>query len=159
MYKPVCIPCISVSTFIPERSIERKSLHYSSVIYTYILAMCMMSVKSKASLRSPSQLPKVSTRLGLVWLESHLGSGSFFSENESLGSASKSSASFTSLVHTLLCTIISWYTSDVYDAEILMPSLDFWLMMPSRDFHFRKKKTSPSRDETLAKRARAELRL
>ena len=32
---------------------------------------------------------KVSIRLGLVWLESRLGSGSFFPENESLGSTSK----------------------------------------------------------------------
>ena len=30
----------------------------------------------------------VSARPGLVWLEFRLGSGSFFSENESLGSAS-----------------------------------------------------------------------
>ena len=71
-------------------------------------------------MQSQSQLPKVSTRLGLVWLDSQFGSGSFgeslgsawarfFSENESLGSASKtnsrlgikSSASFTSLHGTL----------------------------------------------------------
>ena len=65
-----------------------------------------------------SQLTKVSTRLGLVWLESRVGSGSFglslssawalfFPENEILvsasitkshGSALKISASFTSLV-------------------------------------------------------------
>ena len=54
-------------------------------------------------MQSQSQLPKVSARLGLVLLESRLGSGSFFSENESLCSASitKSlgSASFTSLVY------------------------------------------------------------
>ena len=49
-------------------------------------------------------------------------------------------------------------TSDVNDAELLMPSRDFWFLMPNRDFHFRKK-TSPSRTETLAKRDRAELRL
>ena len=49
------------------------------------------------------------------------------------------------------------YTRDINDAELLMPS---------RDFHFRKKyepmpsrdssQTSPSRTETLAKRAQAE---
>ena len=42
----------------------------------------------------------------------------------------------------------SVYTSDVNDAEILMPSRDFWLMMPSRVFHFRNKKRA--RAETLA---------
>ena len=47
-----------------------------------------MMLKSKASMQS--QLPNVSTRLGLVWLESHLDSSSlFFSENESLYSALK----------------------------------------------------------------------
>ena len=60
-------------------------------------------------------------------------------------------------------------TRDVNDAELLMPSRDYWFLMPSRDFHFRKKnepmpsrdfsKTSPSRTETLAKRAQAEPRL
>ena len=34
------------------------------------------------------------------------------------------------------------YTRDVNDAEILMPSRDYWFLMPSRYFHFRKK-TSP----------------
>ena len=47
---------------------------------------------------------------------------------------------------------------DVNDAELLMPSRDYWFLMPSRDFHFQKK-TSPGRAETLAKRARSELRL
>ena len=46
----------------------------------------LMMLKSKVSMHS--QLPKVSTRLGLVWLESQFGSGSFFPENKSLGSAS-----------------------------------------------------------------------
>ena len=32
-------------------------------------------------------LARVSARLGLIWQEYHLGSNSFFSENESLGSA------------------------------------------------------------------------
>ena len=54
----------------------------------------MMPFKSKASMQSQSQLPKVSTRLGIfllesrlgfVWLEFHLGLGSFFSENKNLG--------------------------------------------------------------------------
>ena len=45
---------------------------------------------SKASMQSLSQFHKVLTRLGLV-----------FFENESLGSASKSLASFTSLSYTL----------------------------------------------------------
>ena len=44
-------------------------------------------LKSKASMQSQYQLFKVSTRLGLVWLQSHLGSDSFSSENESLVSA------------------------------------------------------------------------
>ena len=61
------------------------------------------------------------------------------------------------------------YTSDVNYSELLMPSRDFWFLMPSREFHFRKNnEPAPSRDssqmspssiETLAKRARAELRL
>ena len=54
--------------------------------------------------------------------------------------------------------MLSVYTSDVNDAELLMPSRDYCFLMPSREFHFRKK-TSPCRTETLAKRARAELRL
>ena len=37
-------------------------------------------LKYKASMQSQSQLPKVSTRFGLVWIESHLGSDSFFSK-------------------------------------------------------------------------------
>ena len=36
-------------------------------------------------MQSQCQLPKVSTQLRTVLLESQLGSGSFFSENESLG--------------------------------------------------------------------------
>ena len=64
-------------------------------------------LKSKASLQSQSQLHKVSTRLCLVLLESRFDSGSFFSENKSLGSASitkslssvsKSTILFTPLV-------------------------------------------------------------
>ena len=56
-------------------------------------------------------------------------------------------------------TTVDWvHISDVNDSELLIPSRDFWFLMPSRDFHFRKK-TSPSRAETLTKRARAELRL
>ena len=48
-----------------------------------------MPVECKSSMQSQSQLPKVSTRLGLVWQESQLGSGSFLSsENEIVGSAS-----------------------------------------------------------------------
>ena len=52
---------------------------------------------------------------------------------------------------------------DVNDAELLMPSRDYWFLMPRRDFHFRNKnepmpsrdssQTSPSRAETLVKRA------
>ena len=40
----------------------------------------------------------------------------------------------------------SWYsksmivTRDVNDAELLMPSRDYWFLIPSRDFHFRGKK-------------------
>ena len=53
-------------------------------------------------MQSQSQLPKVSTRLEFVWLDSRLGI--VFSENESLDSASKTkslgSVSFTSLVNT-----------------------------------------------------------
>ena len=44
-----------------------------------------------------ARLARVSDRLGLAWLDSHLGSGSFFSENESLGSASTISVLFTPL--------------------------------------------------------------
>ena len=39
-----------------------------------------------------ARLARVSVRLGLVWLDSRLGLGSFFSENESLGSASKTNS-------------------------------------------------------------------
>ena len=59
--------------------------------------------------------------------------------------------------------------SDVNDAELFMPSRDFWFLMPSHDFYFREKKEtelsryssqkSLRRTETLAKRARNELRL
>ena len=58
----------------------------------------MMQLKTKASMKSQSQLPKVST-----W--AHLARDSetlFFSENESLGSAS-----FISLVYTLSVCIAS----------------------------------------------------
>ena len=50
-------------------------------------------LKSKASMHYQSHLPKVSTRL--VWLESRIGSGFLFSDNEILVSAS-----FTSLLIT-----------------------------------------------------------
>ena len=50
-----------------------------------------MFCKSLNSARA--RLARVSVRLGLIRLESRLGSGSFFSENESIVSAS-----FTSLV-------------------------------------------------------------
>ena len=58
-------------------------------------------IESKASMQFQSKLFEVSTWLGLVWLDSRLGSAqvclaefqlgssSFFVENESLGSASK----------------------------------------------------------------------
>ena len=50
-----------------------------------------MFCKSLNSARA--RLARVSVRFGLVWLESRLGLGSFFSsENESLGSASKSNS-------------------------------------------------------------------
>ena len=52
-------------------------------------------------------------------------------------------------------------TSDVNDAELLMPSRDFWFLIWGRDFHFREKnepepsrdsiQTSPSRIETFTK--------
>ena len=57
-------------------------------------------------MQSQSQLPKVSARLGLAWLVSRLGWAHFFSDNESLvsasitkslGSASKISVLFTPL--------------------------------------------------------------
>ena len=62
-----------------------------------------------------SQLPKVSTRLGLVllesrlglvWLESRLGSGSYFSENESLGSVSVTKSLGSASKSSVLCTPI-----------------------------------------------------
>ena len=34
---------------------------------------------------------------------------------------------------------ISIYNRDVNDAELLMTSRDYWFLMPSRDFHSRKK--------------------
>ena len=38
------------------------------------------------------------------------------------------------------------HSSAVYDAELFMPNLDFWFLMPRRDFHFRKKsEPEPSR--------------
>ena len=56
----------------------------------------------------------------------------------------------TSIAHysryAVPCSVVCVYTSDVNDAELLMPS---------RDFHFQKKKKR-ARAETLAKRARAE---
>ena len=58
-------------------------------------------------MQSQSQLPKVSTRFGLAWLESR---ARFFSENESLGSALKTkilgSASFTSLVTIYIVCVV-----------------------------------------------------
>ena len=57
----------------------------------YLLTACVHSSDindTKIYSMMQSQLPKVSTRLGLVLLESRLGSDSFISENESLGSAS-----------------------------------------------------------------------
>ena len=67
------------------------------------------------------------------------------------------------IVYTYIHTYIVYYihTRDVNDAELFMPSRDYWFLMPSRDFHLRNKnepmpsrdssKTSPSRTETLAK--------
>ena len=55
-------------------------------------------------MQSQSQLPKVSTRLVLAWLESRLGSGSFFSENESLGSVSITKSLGSALKSSVLFT-------------------------------------------------------
>ena len=45
-------------------------------------------------------------------------------------------------------------TSDVNDAELLMPSREFWLLMPSRDFFG--KKTTLSRDSRQASASRVD---
>ena len=54
-------------------------------------------------------------------------------------------------------------TSDVNDAELLMPSREFWLLMPSRDFwllmpsrDFFGKKTTLSRDSRQASASRVD---
>ena len=76
-------------------------------------------------MQSQYQLPKVSTRLGLVWLESRFGSGSFgeslgsawarfFSENESLGSASKTNSRLG------IIYIPTWYTAIFILAQIIL---------------------------------------
>ena len=51
-------------------------------------AWCSLSLSYLKSQLGSARFVRVSARLELVWLDSRLGSGSFFSENESLGSAS-----------------------------------------------------------------------
>ena len=64
-------------------------------------------------MQSQSQLPKVSTRLGLFLLESLLGFV-FFSENESLGSAS-----FISLIHILYMPYYKYNTKKNYVSQTI----------------------------------------
>ena len=64
-----------------------------------------MMLKSKVSMQSQSQLPNVSTRLGLVWLESRLRAN-FVSANESLGSVPITKSLGSALINSASFTAI-----------------------------------------------------
>ena len=59
-------------------------------------------------------------------------------------------------IYIYICIYLCMCGSDVNDAELLMPSRDFWFLMI---LSFLEKKTSPGRSETLAKRAQSKSRL